>query len=54
MIATELADPRPIREKIANAKPVRQKEPTVRREVTINIGDKVRQVIPDRRPMPRD
>jgi protein involved in polysaccharide export with SLBB domain len=49
-IGSELMQPRPTREKIANAKPpVKQEEQPARQEVTVNIGDRVRLVVPDQR-----
>jgi hypothetical protein len=55
LMAREMENPTPVREKIANAEPVKPKEPPVRPEVTVNIGDKVRQVlvVPQPRPAPR-
>lgn len=43
----EMANPRPVRQQIANPKPEPPKQQPVRREVTVNIGDKVRQIVPE-------
>jgi hypothetical protein len=46
--AEEMANPRPVRQQIANPNPEPpKKEQPVRREVTVNIGDKVRQIVPE-------
>jgi hypothetical protein len=47
IIAAEMANPRPVRQQIANAEPDPPKESPVRQEVTVNIGDKVRQIVPE-------
>jgi len=38
-----------VREQIANAKSERPKAQPLRREVTVDIGDKVRQIVPEPR-----
>lgn len=53
-LTADLAKPQQVRQKIANPEPpVTEKEQDVRPEVTVNIGDKVRQIVPDRRPVRR-
>lgn len=45
-VRNEMANPRPVRQQIDN--PERQppkKQPPIRREVTVNIGDKVREIV---------
>jgi hypothetical protein len=49
VVRAEMENPRPVRQQIANAKQERPKEAPVEREVTVNIGDKVRQVVPEPR-----
>jgi hypothetical protein len=44
MLETELAETIPSREKISNAKSATQQDAVVRRHVSIDIGDRVRQV----------
>ena len=43
----EMANPRPVRQQISNPKPQPPKKQPVRREVTVNIGDKVREIMPE-------
>jgi hypothetical protein len=47
IIAEEMANPSPVRQQIANANPEPPKKQPVQREVTVNIGDKVRQIVPE-------
>ncbi len=44
-IRTSIENPSPVRQEIANAKPKRPKEAPIQREVTINIGDKVIEIV---------
>jgi hypothetical protein len=50
LLTAEMENPSQVRQKIAYEAPTRPTEPPVRREVTVNIGDKVREVAPVRRP----
>jgi len=43
----EMAKPSPVRQQIAGAKYERAKKAPVRREVTVNIGDNVVQILPE-------
>ena len=45
MIAAEMANPTPVTQQIAGAKKQRPKVEEIRREVTVNIGDKVEQEV---------
>ncbi|OBK75016.1 rod shape-determining protein MreC [Mycobacterium sp. 1274761.0] len=47
IVRAEMENPRPRRQQIASAKRERPKEAPVQPEVTVNIGDKVRQVAPE-------
>jgi cell shape-determining protein MreC len=50
-LSADLAKPQHVRQKIANAEaPTEAEEQPVRAEVTVNIGDKVQQVVPEHRP----
>ena len=44
-IRASIENPSPVRQHIANAKPKRPKEAPIQREVTINIGDKVIEIV---------
>lgn len=44
IVRSEMANPRPVRQQISNPKPQPPRKQPVRREVTVNIGDKVREV----------
>ena len=46
-VREEMENPRPVRQQIANPKPEPPKKQPVRREVTVNIGDKVREIVPE-------
>jgi hypothetical protein len=50
LIAAEIENPSPVRQKIVYEAPAKSTEAPVRREVTVNIGDKIQQVVADRRP----
>ncbi|GAT11767.1 hypothetical protein H7I77_16210 [Mycolicibacterium novocastrense] len=46
-IAHEMANPSPVRQQIAGAKQERAKKAPAQREVTVNIGDKVVEILPE-------
>jgi hypothetical protein len=45
VFSAALENPRPVRQQIANVKQKQPKEAPIQREVTINIGDKVIQIV---------